>query len=416
MRGAAGRETEYLVTNGGELPIGAPLLGKNVAWGAGSGIVSSLVGLASGIILGRMLGPGGMGEVSYVLWLVGLVAVVAGLGLDHAYKRFLAELTGAGRLQDARALGAWTLVRSGAACLLAATALWFFGGRWLTGVGVRSSSIAVLYLSIWGSSLIEAWVQGALRFRFLALTQVSRGLVQLPVLFITTALAGADGGCLAYAAGNLAATVPWFVFWLRRGSLPRMAVPPELRWQVWSYAAVIWLGSMVSYWVWNRAELFFLERWSNAQEIGFFAAGGAVAALVGRGPALLTMPLQTHFAARFGRDGLSGVRPGYMLSTKATAALAVPIAFVCAVLADRIMGLLYGSLFAGAIEPARIQIAAVVLSVVLAPGAAAIYGVGRPGIHLANNALGVLLVAVTCFILVPRYGAVGAAWARLAVG
>ena len=76
-----------------QLDLGAIIgrLGRNSRSVAVATAVTALGGLATSMILSRWLGPAEYGKYSYITWLVGVVTLVANLGLPSTATRFIAE-------------------------------------------------------------------------------------------------------------------------------------------------------------------------------------------------------------------------------------------------------------------------------------------------------------------------------------
>ena len=70
---------------------------------------------------------------------------------------------------------------------------------------------------------------------------------------------------------------------------------------------------------------------------------------------------------------------------------------------------LYGSDFKGAITPAHIILVGLAPQGIAAVITAFLYGVGRPGLNSLGMAVGLAATVVLDLLLIPRFGAVGAA-------
>jgi O-antigen/teichoic acid export membrane protein len=80
-------------------------------------------------------------------------------------------------------------------------------------------------------------------------------------------------------------------------------------------------------------------------------------------------------------------------------------------LAGPVIGLLYGSDFHDAVMPARILLLGMLLSGAAGVSSGFLYGRGRPGRNSLALALGLVVTTVLDVLLIPRFGAVGAAYA-----
>jgi len=82
-------------------------------------------------------------------------------------------------------------------------------------------------------------------------------------------------------------------------------------------------------------------------------------------------------------------------------------------LAGPVIGLLYGSDFHDAVTPARILLLGMLLSGAAGVASGFLYGRGRPGLNSLALALGLVVTTVLDVLLIPRFGAVGAAYASM---
>ena len=88
-----------------------------------------------------------------------------------------------------------------------------------------------------------------------------------------------------------------------------------------------------------------------------------------------------------------------------TAAASIPLA----VAAGLIVPLLFGQVFNGAVLPARILLIGLAAEGVGGVVTAFLFGRGRPGLNSLAAGAGVVVTLIMDVILIPRYGAVGAA-------
>lgn len=139
--------------------------------------------------------------------------------------------------------------------------------------------------------------------------------------------------------------------------------------------------------------------------LGVYAIGSKFAELI----KILGMALAYVLYPRFARDGHSmAVAQARRLIPKAgllTAAVAVPLW----VAAGFLIPAFYGPSFGGAVTPARIILLGLTLEGVGGVITAFLYGVGRPGLNSCAMAVGLVGTVVLNILLIPRYGATGAA-------
>ena len=95
-------------------------------------------------------------------------------------------------------------------------------------------------------------------------------------------------------------------------------------------------------------------------------------------------------------------------------ALGVACAIPLALAAGVVLPLLYGEDFSASVVPAYILIGGLVGEVAAGLATAYLYGAGRPGLNSIAMAVGVAVTVVLDLLLIPRYGATGAAVASAA--
>ena len=80
-------------------------------------------------------------------------------------------------------------------------------------------------------------------------------------------------------------------------------------------------------------------------------------------------------------------------------------------LAGPVIGLLYGDQFDSAVGPARVLLVGMLLGGAAGVASGYLYGRGRPGLNSVALGLGLVVTVVLDLLLIPGYGAIGAALA-----
>ena len=86
----------------------------------GSTYVSYALGMLTSIVIARSLGPDDFGRYSYVVWLAGLLVVLANNGTTNTAIRFVSESLGRGSEAGAAGIHGWLRRRQLASALLVA--------------------------------------------------------------------------------------------------------------------------------------------------------------------------------------------------------------------------------------------------------------------------------------------------------
>ena len=96
-----------------------------------------------------------------------------------------------------------------------------------------------------------------------------------------------------------------------------------------------------------------------------------------------------------------------MVGPALLANLAAVVPFV--LLAGPVIGLFYGDQFDSAVRPAQVLVVGMLLGGAAGVASGYLYGRGRPGLNSVAFGLGLVVTVVLDLLLIPAYGAMGAA-------
>ena len=384
-------------------------LGTKTLWSATASVVGVLARVTCSILIARLLGPDGVGRIAYVVWMVEMTGLVVQLGLGQSLTRYLAELHGSGRGEEARALTGWIAVRYAALTVLGAAAVVSLGP------GVASDRYGpslwllagVLFLAKALETLYRAELAGQQRFDRLARVNTLAGLVWIAGVAFGALRYGVEGALAGHVAGALLPALLGLGLLARRGARPGPVLLKRLR----RHAIFTWLAAILSAFVWARMELLFLERYWDAHEVAMFSVGLTLASVVTMGPTLLGAALMPHFAGLSGGADSASIRTAYATATRLMAFLLFPACLGAAAIVPALLPLLYGPGFEPAIPNAMVLVA---FSSLAFSGVASslVYGLDRPHFVALSGFVGALAAVPLFLLVVPAHGAWGAAWVR----
>jgi len=139
--------------------------------------------------------------------------------------------------------------------------------------------------------------------------------------------------------------------------------------------------------------------------LGVYAVASKFAELVKIPPLALTYVLYPKYARDDQQTAAAKARKLLPRAGLLAAGAIVPVWFAATLLIPA----LYGSDFKGAITPAHIILVGLAPQGIAAVITAFLYGVGRPGLNSLGMAVGLAATVVLDLLLIPRFGAVGAA-------
>jgi O-antigen/teichoic acid export membrane protein len=154
-----------------------------------------------------------------------------------------------------------------------------------------------------------------------------------------------------------------------------------------------------------RLDFILLQLLAGPAVLGVYAVASKFAELVKTPGMALTYVLYPRFA----RDGAArAAADARRLMWKATL-LTTGVAVVLLAAAGIVIPLVYGSAFASAVVPAQIILLGLTLDGLGGVITGFLYGTGRPGLNSLAMGVGLAVTVVLDLILIPRYGAAGAA-------
>jgi O-antigen/teichoic acid export membrane protein len=381
----------------------SPVLLGNVA--ARVGAIVSLA-LATALVAWTG-GPAAVGVYALVRVLPGLVGVVMSCGLPGALAYFLA-----GPDRDDRRLPL-TIVTATLAGGTLGTALWCASAP-LLGPLLFDDLSTTLFLVAGATVLTQLAVtsaksssQGSGDMRGANLVILNEELLFLPAygLLWAAGLHGHAASVTALLAADVA-TLVWGWWRLARRGFFRAAARPstELARRIASYGLRGQVGGVVT--LLNlRLDFILLQLLAGPAVLGVYAIASKFAELVKVPGTALTYVLYPRFA----RDGsATAARDARRLMPKATL-LCAAIAVALLAAAGAVIPAVYGSAFEPAVLPAQIILLGLMLEGLGGVITGYLYGIGRPGLNSWAMGTGLVATVALDLILIPRFGAAGAA-------
>jgi O-antigen/teichoic acid export membrane protein len=385
----------------------------NGLWNAFSSGVVALVGLLSSVVVVRSLSPHEYGVLSYYLWLAGLSVSLGTLAFSPSLTKIGAELLGAGQPGLAAALSRWvqrTLgwLNLGVAALLAGAALlWPQNARFLL-------IIAALQLPTALASALSSRFWSQQNFRVVSLWNVLAAVTQMILIVLALRLRlGTPGLAFAVLSAGL---VSWLgLSWASR-RLSRAAAPHLPGATLRHYLAFLLPASLAILFetvVWQRSELFFINRLGDAVQLGQYSLAYTIFAIfLSIGWALITSYLPS-MASDHGASRPGGVAQKLQQGATLAVLYAAPISGGAIVTLPWVIRLLYGDKMLGAVPVGQMLLLSLVPSVLAGLFSLTINATG--GIW-RNVAVGLGVAGVNIgldMVLIPRLGAFGGAVATV---
>jgi O-antigen/teichoic acid export membrane protein len=381
------------------------------------------LGLVVSALIARDLGPDSFGHYAYLVWLSGMLGIIANNGLTTSGIRFVSESLGRQDRDAAARVQGW-LWRRQLLCLFAVAALYAASLPFIERSGWQQEQLllftALAILSMSGKSLFIFYIsmaKGHGRFDIEAGITVALGLLNALAVVV---LAWRGASLLAYL---LVFTVTSLVFGLlgfiaaRRAGVRGIAAEPapellaRLRPHLyWTIALVIAaaLGN-------KSVETYLLNLFTGAAAVGYFAIAAALTRggvdLLSSGLSSVLMPMMAH---AYGAQGLQQVNLVLGNAVRIFLFFGLLLAGSAALAADLAVQILYGSAYAPVAEVFRWMVIVGGLSLSEGAFGALLSTTDHQRLRALIAASSILITIGLALWWIPLYGLMGALAAHAA--
>jgi O-antigen/teichoic acid export membrane protein len=382
----------------------------------GVGVVVAMAWIA------RSLGPENQGRFGFVHWLGAMLAQASVWGLGVTSTRFVAASLGDrdphAAAQTVRLTTRWLLITLLAVGVAAGAGAWLFGGE--LRVPLLAAVPMMLTISLYQWRLGVAW--GLRRFD-IALVGY---LVFFTALFslLPFALSRPDpipAVLLAFAAARgLHVAVVWV--WTQRALRQLVADSAsspehterfaELAPSMLRYARQMFVVALFGALLWERTSLPFLKLTADFEQIGFYTAAFGVSVLFLRVPGVLAQVLLPVVAQLEGAGAAPEVLGAmFRRAAKILSVVIIPPVVLLWLGAPWVIELMFGAEYLESTRLLRILLIPLLFAGPGAAGAKTLVGAGQQAQLVKIVATTATLKLLLCGLLIPSYGATGAALA-----
>jgi O-antigen/teichoic acid export membrane protein len=391
-------------------PVGSPSLRANFGWLLAERGWRVVVGFAVSVLITRYLGPEDFGLLSYAFSVCAILGSIVGLGIDDVLARELVRQPDQSR----------TLMLAGLR-IKAVSALTAFGLSLVVTCVLRPDDWHALGLVIWVASgliflpadVVELWFQSRERMRAPALVrQGALGLAALVRvgLVVSSAPVWSFAAATALEAGFIAAG--FGLLWLKRAksaetksnAIDSRALTMRL---IREGGPLLLSGFLVV--LTMQGDRLLLIRLADEKAAGFYAAAARMTELM----YVIPVALGAAFLPRL--SGLHGSDPSaYALLARKAGGILVAVTLVIAtgvsVLAPYFVPLLLGDAYHATANVWAIHVWILVFVAIVSLRSRLWVVEGHTGWILAISGVTAVLNLIGNCWLIPRFGAVGAAW------
>jgi len=391
---------------------------KNSIWNLFLFASQGVMGLAGSILLARYLGPELMGEYSFVTWLIGIMGILIGIGFPNTVTKFIAELIGSRDKDSAQMLYARLLQVQFILVLLITIILMSMFYPKLSLEKREYYFFAFLSLiPLCMSTFLTAAFHGVQNFKVTSIIGSFINLFQLVLIILFIHLDLGLKGLIAiiFISGIIQTLMLWkcigHTFYIPKS----FKIPKELSNKVIRYTFNIYWVTALSMIVWQKSELFFLKVYSELEEIAYYSIAFNIAMIMTGFTALFSTVIFPVLSSYYGAGDREGIQNVYNKSIKAILIFYLPICIIVIVVAKPMVSVMYSSQFLAVSPLLIILMASSIFSAVGILFANLLLAVNRADIQAKYVSLIALTNIILDFILIPRYGATGAALANSSI-
>lgn len=407
--------TEAAVVGAAPEHVILPPLLSAAGWSVLTGVITTLAGLVTSIVVARSLGPILMGEYSYWMWVVAVLPMFFGVGLSQATLKFAAALLAGGQRDLAASLVRALLKIALMIAVTVATGLLLVSVLSASAIQVAICALIAVLIVLGGvTGVLGSAVHAAMDYRFA--TAVALLLSGGQVILILIALRTGSGvvGLLAAMVASAAVSVLLQARWFMRvyGRGPRHTLPADLRAAIVKYCRSLTGLSVLDAVAWSRSEILFLRLFAGPDQIAFYSLACGISGRLIMAATLITHPMVPALAGLHRLNDARRMSQIYNAAVRYVAVLTFPLVLGGIFFARPLVTLLYGVQYDGVAVPLAITAIASLASALAIACSAALYAIGRPDFLVRVNVFLALADLLASLILIPKYGAIGAALAN----
>lgn len=389
---------------------------RNVAWVAMAGYIEAAVGLLSGVLIARTLGPTDYGHYVFGIWLCGVLIMAGNNGLSSSSIKFIAEARGAQREDIAAALVSrftrMQMVSSG--LVLTIFALGMSISPISDWQGALPLMLGIALIAAWSRS--SFWMWGAIGKGHELFAPENLSLALNAMLNMVSVIALAWAGASVAQFFGLYAVLGVVSNLLLRFMLKRKGIravpgpiPDELEKRLRRHLILTGIMMLLVVGTNRGVEMTLLKIYETPEAVGYFAIAGALTKgaveLLAGGMAAVLLPAMSR---RFGEGGRTALGGMLIESTRVYWFVGMAIAGFGLVISEGLVHLLYGARYEGAIPALTWNLVIAGLMIVNGAAAAVLTASDRQADRIRIVIAVLVINVIAGLLLIPRYGLPGA--------
>lgn len=389
-------------------------MAKSASYNFTSIIVTFIISALTSIIAARIFGPEKMGIFGFVIWIINTSYVFIGLGLPQTTQRYVAEFSASEDFRTIRGIFTRTFKIIGVISLFALAILFILTFSPVVPPDLRIY-LAIGFINLpFGalSGIINGTLAGLQRFDLTMKINIFN--ISFSFLLICLALfsgAGLIGVLIAGVFSTITGLIIYLIVIRRVLFFEKTRLLPDEIWKrIFRYALSFAGIALIDAIVWQRSEVFFLKIFRKSAEVAFYSIPfGLTTQMMIQLPAAVFVIVLSAVAFMYAKNDLERTRRIYYFSSKYLAILTIPICGGGIVLANELIGLLYGTAYLPAARVLQILLVSGAVAAIGGAGLQILYGTEKQNFVLKYGLVIATYTIVMDIFLIIRYGAIGAA-------
>jgi len=395
---------------------------KNTYYNFLANFTISISRFLSSIIIARILGPALTGVYSLVLFIYNIAEIMTNLGLGNLATKYISQFSNEDNYENIEKVFAYTVKLKFYASIAVSVLLILFSGvlsDFYREPNLKSyiifSAIILLPESI--ALIFQSAIQGMQHYKAFALRSFLIAPIHIILVILVLKLHLGIEGLIITNMFMAAFDLLICYLIIKKGIHIRFEfkalLTNELRQRIfrynWQVAMIVILDSIV----WQKSEVFFLGKLSTQAQVAFYSLSYNLANwTIGFLPGIVFGVLFPAISELHGMKDRKSIEKIYMTSTRYLMMLCIPMSLVGIGLSPLLIGILYGSEYIPMAMVLNILLGSTCIGLICGPGSLVIYGMERQDIILKASIVATCINILLNFILIPKYGAVGAAFAN----
>jgi len=387
---------------------------RNSFWYAIDASAATIVMLIASVPVARVMGPEVLGHYIYLVFLTTIAQRLANLGIPGTACKYMAEYLGNGQVGIARAVYDVTLryqtliatLVTAAACVLV----------YLLADPQYLFVSYLIVLSMWPSMVNNIPAQAnvaAENLRANIPASVASFISYSTLVVLTLILHWGIVG-LAWAtfvSRSLEAAVRYFGVRVRLGSIAPAAIDTTLRRRMFTFSQQNLILLALGLVVWDRSELLFLKYFSDVTQVAFYSLAFSITNQLLMAPRAVSTSIGYTVLAQYGRDHtrLEGLIRN---ATRYVALLSIPMFLGLAAISYPLIAVVYGAKYLAVVPVLSILSVFSMSRAFQTHSDSLLQATETQGFMVRWLSLSACVNLLLDWLLIPHYGAVGAAVAN----